>query len=325
MTMVQSSGDPHYPVMVPEVLEALDVRDGGVYVDGTFGAGGYSRGILGAAECTVYAVDRDVSAVSTAEGVAKDYGARFVFLRGCFGDVRALLDEAGVKRVNGFVLDIGVSSMQLDEAERGFSFRYDGPLDMRMDTRSEGETAADIVNNYAQDDLANLIYQFGEERHSRRVARKIVERRQETPFTRTLDLADVVRSAVPKSKNSKLDGATRTFQALRIAVNDELGELDRALEAAEDILAVGGRLVIVSFHSLEDKRVKRFMRERSKTHEGGSRHLPQVSAPEDAAPTFKLISRKAIKPSEKEVAENPRSRSARLRVAERTSSQMEAV
>ncbi|PCI55901.1 MAG: 16S rRNA (cytosine(1402)-N(4))-methyltransferase [Alphaproteobacteria bacterium] len=312
MTATQASSDTHYPVMLPEVLAALSPKDGGVYVDGTFGAGGYTRAILEAANCTVYAIDRDDNARITADGFDGEYGDRFNFLRGCFGDVKSLLQAAGVERVDGFVLDVGVSSMQIDEAERGFSFRFDGPLDMRMDMKSDGQTAADIVNTYGQDALANVIYEYGDERKSRRIARKIIELREEKPFERTLELADAVRSVVPKTHKDKIDPATRTFQALRIAVNDELGELERALDVSEDILSEDGRLVVVAFHSLEDGRVKRFLKEKSNTQAKGSRHLPQ-SVTSDVEPIFTLNSRKAIKPSDKEVAENPRSRSARLR------------
>jgi 16S rRNA (cytosine1402-N4)-methyltransferase len=304
--------DDHYPVMLPEVLAALSPRDGGVYVDGTFGAGGYTRAILDAADCQVYAIDRDENAVSAANDLKQEYGARFTFLRGRFGDVKALLNEVGAGRVDGFVLDIGVSSMQIDQADRGFSFRFDGPLDMRMDT-SCGQTAADIVNTYEEEDLANVLYQYGEEKKSRRIARKLVELRQIKPFAKTSELADAIRDVIPKTYRDKIDPATRSFQALRIAVNDELGELERALNASEDILIEGGRLAVVSFHSLEDGMVKRFLREKE-GGEQGSRHLPQVKM---VPPTFRPVKKKAIKPSEKEVSENPRSRSARLRAAVR--------
>lgn len=305
----------HYPVMLPDVLEALKPKDGEIYVDGTFGAGGYTNAILEAAECKVYAIDRDPSAVDRAGQVLAKFPDRFVFLRGCFGDVKNILKEAGVERVDGFVLDVGVSSMQLDEVHRGFSFRFDGPLDMRMDTQGGGQTAADIVNTYDEKDLADIIYRFGEERYSRRVARKVVERREEEEFKTTFDLADVVREAVPRSPKDKNDPATRTFQALRIAVNDELGELARALEAAINILKPGGRLVVVSFHSLEDGLVKKFLREHANDMPSGSRHQPLVLGDKKSAAVFRQISRKAEKPSEKEIAENPRSRSARLRAA----------
>ena len=232
---------------------------------------------------------------------------RLIFLRGCFGDVGGLLRGAGIEKIDGFVLDIGVSSFQLDEAARGFSFRYDAPLDMRMDTEG-GQTAADLVANLEEKDLADLIYKYGEERKSRHVARKIVEVRRETPIQTTFELADVVRSCVPKSRDG-IDPATRTFQALRIAVNDELGELERALNAAENILKPGGRMVVVSFHSLEDGLVKRDFREKA-GGESVSRYQPQAKS---VSPKFELLTRKAVKPSDKEIAENSRSRSARLR------------
>ncbi|MFP4386297.1 MAG: 16S rRNA (cytosine(1402)-N(4))-methyltransferase RsmH, partial [Alphaproteobacteria bacterium] len=211
--------DSHLPVMVSEVLEALDVSDGKTYVDGTFGAGGYTCAMLEAANCHVYAIDRDPSAIERAKEVKDKYEERFTFMRGCFGDVDQLLKQAGVeKRVNGFVLDIGVSSMQVDQAQRGFSFRFDGPLDMRMDTGDqEAQTAADIVNTYGEKELADLIYKYGQERHSRRIAKAIVKRRTQEPFSRTQELADCIRAVMPKKAGDKIDPATRSFQALRIA------------------------------------------------------------------------------------------------------------
>lgn len=313
MMAPSSQYEDHYPVMLPEVLGALSPRDGGVYVDGTFGDGGYSCAILDAADCTLYAIDRDENALSRAAELSEKYGERFVFLRGCFGDVKNLLGAAGVAHVDGFVLDVGVSSMQIDKAHRGFSFRMDGPLDMRMDVANDGQTAADIVNSYEEEDLANLIYEYGDERKSRRIARKIVEQRKEKPFETTLELAEIIRIAVPRTYKDKIDPATRTFQALRIAVNDELGELSRALDASEEILSDGGNLVVVSFHSLEDGLVKRFLKSKSEGGAGGSRHLPQIEKEYDAV--FGLRTRKAIKPSEKETSENARSRSAKMRVA----------
>lgn len=314
------SADPHYPVMLPEVLEALSPRDGGVYVDGTFGAGGYSRAILAAADCHVIGIDRDLSAVDRGKAMEEEYAERFTFVRGCFGDVRVLLDGINITQVDGFVLDIGVSSMQIDQADRGFSFRFDGPLDMRMDQSKGRKSAADIVNDFAEEDLANLIYDYGEERKSRHIAHRIVLRRAERPFETTSDLADVVRSVVRKSPKDNVDPATRTFQALRIAVNDELGELDRALAASQSILAPEGRLVVVSFHSLEDRRVKQFIKSKTEIASAGSRHLPQSDVSEDVVLLFDRITRKAIKPSEKELSENPRSRSARLRAMVRCAS-----
>lgn len=309
---------PHIPVMIGEVLAALSPHDGEIYIDGTFGAGGYTAAILDAADCRVIAIDRDSGAIAAGQALAGKYEGRLHLVHGNFGDVLALAQAAGCARVNGMVLDIGVSSMQIDRPERGFSFRFDGPLDMRMDPQSGGSTAADIVNNTEEEDLANLIYKFGEERHSRRIARAIVAARTQEPVVTTLRLAEIVRGAIPFAKKDAIDPATRTFQALRITVNDELGELERALAAAESLLAEGGRLVIVSFHSLEDGIVKKFMRERSGNESRGSRYFPETVI--DDNPSFTLPSRKAVFPSPEECAANPRARSARLRVAIRTGS-----
>ncbi len=297
----------HYPVMLPEVLDALSPVDGGIYVDGTFGAGGYAKAILEAADCTVVAIDRDPDAQRRAEDMNEP---RLVFIRGCFGDVEGLLKEAGFDRVDGFVLDLGVSSFQLDQAERGFSFRADAPLDMRMDPEN-GQSAAELIASTEEETLANIIYQYGEERKSRKIARRIIEARTKAPIETTGQLADIVHSCMPHPKRGEIDSATRTFQALRIAVNDELGELERALNAAESILKNNGRMVVVSFHSLEDGMVKRFFKEES-GGENVSRYLPQT---EKTSSKFKRLSRKAVKPSDKEIAENARSRSARLRAA----------
>jgi len=304
----------HRPVMLTEVLAVLSPRDGGVYVDGTFGAGGYSRAILEAADCIVWAIDRDPDAIRRGEDLAAAYPGRLRLVHGRFGEMAALLRERNVTLVDGVALDLGVSSMQLDEAGRGFSFRADGPLDMRMDTA--GPSAAVAVNTLPESELADIIYRLGEERHSRRVARAIVTARKMAPITGTLALAGIVRQVVPRSRDG-IDPATRTFQALRIYVNDELGELDRALVAAEALLAPGGRLAVVAFHSLEDRRVKAFLRARAGAIPRTSRHLPATQE-EGRAPTFSLIKGGAIKPSNDEVEGNPRARSARLRAATRT-------
>jgi len=302
---------PHLSVMVDDVVEMLAPVDGGIYVDATFGAGGYTSSILAAADCTVFAIDRDPSAKAFAAAVAEKFPGRLTLLAGCFGDMVMLLGEAGVTRVNGIAFDLGVSSMQLDQAERGFSFRTDGPLDMRMG--DSGQTAADLVNTMEENDLANIIYDFGEERLSRRIAKAIVARRSEQRYERTLDLAKTVRSVVRKSADG-IDPATRTFQAIRIAVNDELGEIRRGLEAAEQVLVPGGRVCVVAFHSLEDRMVKRFFRARS-GGEGASRHGPPVT--NKMAETLRLVERRARKPRADETAINPRARSARMRTAER--------
>jgi 16S rRNA (cytosine1402-N4)-methyltransferase len=304
--------DPrHTPVLLAEAVAALAPREGALYVDGTFGGGGYSRALLAAARCRVIAIDRDPVAVALGDALARAEAGRFTVVEGRFGDMEQLLAPLGMSAVEGIALDLGVSSPQLDDAARGFSFRADGPLDMRMGR--EGATAADLVNTLSESALANLIYIYGEERFARRVARAIVAARREAPVTRTADLARIVRTVVPASGG--IDPATRTFQALRMEVNDELGELKRALLAAERLLAPGGRLAIVSFHSLEDRTVKDFLRERSAAAPKGSRHRPALPTRE---PSFHLLSRKPITPDAAEIARNPRARSARLRAAERT-------
>lgn len=306
---------PHFPVMLPEVLATLSPKDGEVYVDGTFGAGGYTRAFLEAANCTVIAIDRDPAAQARADKMKEEFGGRLIFVRGCFGDALELILAAGFVQVDGFVLDIGVSSMQFDEADRGFSFRFDAPLDMRMDT-SQGLTASHIINQYDEEDLANLIYRYGEERKSRYIARKVVEERKLEPITTTFRLANIIREVVYKSPKDKIDPATRTFQALRIAVNDELGELERGLLAAEKLLKAGGRLVVVSFHSLEDGIVKSFLYERSGKVATPSKYLP--SHAESGKPSFNLHPKKPLLPSDEEISQNTRSRSAKLRGAVRT-------
>ncbi|WP_207458303.1 16S rRNA (cytosine(1402)-N(4))-methyltransferase RsmH [Azospirillum sp. SYSU D00513] len=310
------AASPHIPVLLNEVVEALSPRAGGVYVDGTFGAGGYSRAILDSADCRVFGIDRDPAAIERGRALSAAYPGRLEVIEGRFGDMDELLSSRGIGPVDGVALDIGVSSPQIDEPERGFSFRFDGPLDMRMGR--DGPTAADVVNGAAESELADIIYHYGEERMARRVARAIVAARAETPFERTRQLAELVRSVVPKGRADAIDPATRTFQALRIHVNDELGELRRGLSAAESLLKPGGRLAVVSFHSLEDREVKTFLKERSSPPPAPSRHAPQARG-EERTPSFRLLSRKPIGPGPEEERNNPRARSARLRAAERTS------
>jgi len=303
----------HVPVLLDAVVATLAPRADAVYVDGTFGGGGYSEAVLTAARCRVFAIDRDPDAVRRGRALAERHGGRLRVLEGRFGDMVGLLAPVNTDPIAGIALDLGVSSTQLDTAERGFSFRLDGPLDMRMS--SDGESAADLVTSLSEPQLAELIRAFGEERFARRIARAIVLARQRRPIRRTTELADIVRAAIPKTEPGQ-DPATRTFQALRIAVNDELGELDRGLAAAEQLLTPGGRLAVVSFHSLEDRRVKEFLRRRSDAAPRASRHRPiRPGAP---APSFKLLSRRPVKPSAAEIAHNPRARAARLRAAERT-------
>jgi 16S rRNA (cytosine1402-N4)-methyltransferase len=301
----------HAPVLLDQAIAALAPRDGGLYVDGTFGGGGYSRALLDAARCRVVAIDRDPDAVARGGDLVRTFAGRLTVVEGRFGEMDSILARLGVDTVSGIALDLGVSSPQLDDPARGFSFRADGPLDMRMGR--DGKTAAELVNTLSEKALANLIYIYGEERYARRVARAIVAARQNAPVTRTAELATIVRTVVPASPG--LHPATRTFQALRMEVNDELGELERALLAAERTLAPGARLAIVSFHSLEDRTVKEFLRRRSDLAPRGSRHRPAEAA---RAPSFRLITRKPITPAAAEIARNPRARSARLRAAERT-------
>ncbi|PLR20170.1 16S rRNA (cytosine(1402)-N(4))-methyltransferase [Caulobacter zeae] len=303
------SAAPHISVLLGEVVAALDAKPGDMILDGTFGAGGYTRAILGSG-ASVTAFDRD----PTVQRFTTDLPAadgRFRLIQDRFSQITAYFGPASV---DGVTLDLGVSSMQLDEAERGFSFMRDGPLDMRMG--DDGPTAADLVNTLDQVELARILYVYGEEHASRRVASFIVKRRAEEPFTRTLDLAAVIERALGGRKGAKVHPATRSFQGLRIAVNDELGELEAGLAAAEAVLKPGGRLAVVTFHSLEDRIVKNFLAERAGRTPGGSRHAPPTAA--GAPPSFKLISTKAIAPGEEELAVNPRARSSKLRAAVRT-------
>jgi 16S rRNA (cytosine1402-N4)-methyltransferase len=304
----------HTPVLLAEVLEVLRPRDGGIYIDGTFGAGGYARGLLDAAPCRVWGIDRDPDVIARAAELVHRYEGRLQLVRGRFGEMDRLMQERGIDAADGIALDLGVSSMQLDEPARGFSFRFDGPLDMRMS--SSGPTAAELIARVSEHELADVIHNYGEERRARPIARAIVTARAEAPIETTGRLAEIVRRAAGPRARDGIDPATRTFQALRIWVNDELGELERGLVAAESILAPGGRLAVVSFHSLEDRTVKDFLRNRSGTAPAGSRHLPIPVAERSAS--FRLLSRNAIKPTDAEIRTNARARSARLRAAERT-------
>jgi 16S rRNA (cytosine1402-N4)-methyltransferase len=307
--------DTHAPVMLAEMLAALAVRDGETYVDGTFGAGGYTGAILETPGARVVAFDRDPAARVRYDLWPEDRQARCVFIDAPFSAMRDELTARGLAPVDGVVLDLGVSSPQLDVAERGFSFRFDGPLDMRMDPRV-GVSAADVVNQTAEADLANLIYDLGEEKQSRAVARAIVAARKIAPITTTQGLAGIVRSVVRKSGKDGIDPATRTFQALRIFVNDELGELRRVLVAAVAVLRAGGRLVVVTFHSLEDRIVKQFFTEYSGRAPAPSRFMPAVGI---SAPSLLAVSTaRAVSPGAAETSRNPRARSAHLRVAVRT-------
>lgn len=290
--------------MLNEVLQALAPKDGEVYVDATFGNGGYSEAILKAANCRVIALDRDNTVRQRAQELQQQFGARFDFRLGQFGNLHELVEE----EINGAVFDIGVSSMQLDEGIRGFSFAKSAPLDMRMS--QNGTSAADLVNNLSEDELADILYNYGEEKKSRAIARKIVEVRQDKVIVTTTDLANIIYSILGRGNHQMIDPATRSFQALRIAVNDELGELQRGLDAATTRLVAGGRLVVVDFHSLEDRIVKTFFKNNSEKRVHISRYKQTEPCKTNA--TFAFAS-KVIVPTESELAENPRSRSAKLR------------
>jgi 16S rRNA (cytosine1402-N4)-methyltransferase len=312
----------HVPVMLPEVLRLLAPHTDGVYLDGTFGGSGHAQAILEAAHCTLWAIDRDPDAIARGASLAARFPGRLHLVHGRFGNMLDLLTEHGVTALDGVVLDVGVSSYQLDDPARGFSFRGDGPLDMRMER--SGPTAADLVNALPERELADLLFEFGEERASRRIARAIVAARavavpgREPGITTTARLASIIRGVLPPDR-SGIHPATRSFQALRIRVNDELGEIERALEQACHLLSPGGRLVVVSFHSLEDRIVKRFMGEAAGRSPGPSRHDPRglVDRP---IPRFRLLTARPMRPGPSETATNPRARSARLRALERMNS-----
>lgn len=310
---------PHQSVLLHEVVEYLDPKDGEVFVDGTFGAGGHSRAILDKANCRVIGIDRDPDTELYARQLLESYLGRFQFVQGEFSRMSGLLKHINVEKVDGILLDLGVSSMQLDQAARGFSFRYDGPLDMRMG--QHGITAQQMLHAVTEAELANIIFHYGDERYSRKIAREIVKTRAEKPITSTAQLADIVRRSV-NHYDDAIDSATRTFQALRIWINDELGELTRFLHTVPSLLAPGGRLVVITFHSLEDKIVKRFFQEYSGREFEVNRHFPSQNNQNGAQkPTFRILTPKPIKTSLEECKENPRSRSAKLRAAIKLSSE----
>jgi 16S rRNA (cytosine1402-N4)-methyltransferase len=317
LVALAGGSDRHIPVLGGPAIELLNIHHGGVYIDGTFGAGGYSRAMLAAAaDVRVIGIDRDQTAIASGADQVEAAQGRLTLVEDRFGNLDRVARDFGHDTVDGVVLDVGVSSMQLDRPERGFSFRFDGPLDMRMSSTgssAEGPSAADVVAMASERDLANIIFQLGEERHSRAVARAIVKARVEAPITTTAALAKLVGSVV-RAKPNEIHPATRTFQALRIFVNDELGELVAALAASERILKPDGRLVVVSFHSLEDRIVKSFLVSRGQAR-AGSRHLPQV---EQAAASFVTLTKRPVVADDEENARNPRARSAKLRAAART-------
>ncbi len=307
------SGFSHIPVLRDEAIALLNPRDGGVYLDGTFGGGGYARAILEAARCTLWAIDRDPDAIARGAALAAAFPGRLHLVEGRISEILNLLSLGGVRALDGAVFDLGVSSYQIDDPARGFSFRVDGPLDMRMG--KDGISAAMLVNTVSESELADILFSFGEEKASRRIAKSIVERRRERKFATTADLAGVIRSVVRPDK-SGIDPATRSFQALRIAVNEELADIEAALAQAAGMLTPGGRLVVVSFHSLEDRIVKRFFAHASGRVAGASRHDP-ASLQDAEAPKFKLLTGSPKTASEAEKTKNPRARSAKLRAMER--------
>jgi 16S rRNA (cytosine1402-N4)-methyltransferase len=312
-----AAGGParHIPVMLSEVLAALEPKDGEVIVDGTFGAGGYSKAILDSADCRIIAIDRDPEAFRLSGKLAEAYPGRLLAVLGRYSEMIELAASEGFSAVDGVVLDLGVSSMQLDEPERGFSFSKEGPLDMRMG--EGGPSAEDIVNTLSEQELAEIIYKLGEERRSRAIARAIAKRRTAAPIATTAELADIVAGVLGRARDETKHPATRTFQALRLYLNEELDELARGLSAAERLLKAGGRMAVVTFHSLEDRVAKRFLAGRSAAPPKGSRHLPEAGA-EILAPSFRLLNRRPVEPNQAEIRRNPRARSARLRAAERT-------
>lgn len=310
----EPSAKPHLPVMLKEVLHALGPVEGQVFVDGTFGAGGYTSALLEAGASHVYAFDRDPTAIAAGAKLIEKFQGRLSLVEGRFSDMAEHLEARSVASVDGVVLDIGVSSMQIDQAERGFSFQQDGPLDMRM-SRS-GPSAADIVNELPHGELAHVLKFLGEERQAGRIASAILKRRESQPFETTKDLVNTITTVIPRKAKDRIHPATRTFQALRVFVNRELEELAMGLSSAESLLKTDGRLVVVTFHSLEDRIAKNFFKTRSETRIGGSRHAPQAAPL--APPAFHLPARKALAASDAECAENPRARSAKLRVGLRT-------
>jgi len=302
-------------VLISEVIEQINPAADETYIDGTFGAGGYTRAILEAAPCRVLAIERDPTALADGQPLVAAFGGRLTLVPTTFSDMERAAHGCALTHVDGVVLDIGVSSMQLDDAARGFSFMRDGPLDMRMSL--SGPSAADVVNGTGEEDLANILYELGEERRSRAIARTIVKARADAPITTTKALAEIVERVLGRPRGDEKHPATRTFQALRIHVNDELGELKAGLDAAERLLKPGGRLAVVTFHSLEDRIVKQFLQERSGKIAGTSRYLPDPGGPA-ASPSFRVVNTRGFTPNKKETDANPRARSARLRVGIRT-------
>jgi 16S rRNA (cytosine1402-N4)-methyltransferase len=312
-----AAGGParHIPVMLSEVLAALEPKDGDIVVDGTFGAGGHSEAILKAADCKIIAIDRDPEAFRLSGALAEKYPGRLMAVLDRYSEMEKIAASEGFNAVDGVTLDLGVSSMQLDEPQRGFSFMQEGPLDMRMG--EGGPTAGDFVNAMPEHELAKIIFTLGEERRARAIAKAIVARRSEKPIMTTTELAEIVARVLGRKRDETKHPATRTFQALRLYLNEELDELAHGLSAAERLLRTGGRLAVVTFHSLEDRIAKRFFQSRSAPPPRGSRHEPERTG-DILAPSFRLLNRRPVEPSKAEIRRNPRARSARLRAAERT-------
>lgn len=305
--------DGHFPVMLNEVMTWLDPQDKGVYVDATFGGGGYSKAILSTASCEVWGIDRDPDAIIRGQKIQENFPSLHL-LQGDFANIDQLLKSQEIIQCDGIVLDLGVSSFQLDEADRGFSFRFDGPLDMRMSRN--GRTAADLINTLSETEIADILFHYGEERFSRRIAKAIVQRRIESPFETTQELASLIQKTIPTDK-SKINPATRSFQGLRIAVNNELEQIHVALQNSLNLLKPGGKLIVVSFHSLEDRIAKDIMSKAAGRVAKPSRYLPLSLSPSQDNADFQLLTTKPQRPSEHECRLNPRSRSARLRAIKR--------
>jgi len=313
------TSDLHIPVMLQEVVDSLAPQDGQHFVDATFGNGGYSEALLKIADCTVSAFDRDPDAIRRGKPLVKKYNGRLTLIQSAFAELGASFNQDN--QVDGIVFDLGVCSVQLDEAERGFSFRLDGPLDMRME--QTGKDAADIINSYSEKQIANILWQFGEEKASRRIARAIVAARSQAPILRTSQLSHIIHSVMPRPKPGQADSATRSFQALRIYVNQELDQLEQALNASQAALKPGGVLAVVSFHSLEDRIVKQFIKQQSGRSPNPNKYMPQLAEPQKAL--FSITSAKPTLPSDAEITTNPRARSAKLRVAYRTDEPLQPV
>jgi 16S rRNA (cytosine1402-N4)-methyltransferase len=309
-----STGSPHIPVLIEKVIHYLEPKDGAVYIDCTFGAGGYTKGMLDAADCKVIAIDRDDTVKTFVNELKANpkYKDRFFFVKDNFANIDLALKTSGFDKVDGIVMDLGVSSMQLDQAERGFSFQKDGPLDMRME--SSGSTAADFINSASEEEIANILFHYGDEKKSRKIARKIVYERLKGPITTTKALADIVHSVIYNGRD-KADSATKTFQAIRIHINDELGSLKTLMEKTPYLLKDDGKIITVAFHSLEDKVIKEFFDKKSGKSVFTNRYLPEQKSTEEVC--FEVFSRKAIGPTQREVESNVRARSAKLRIAKK--------